>query len=90
MGRECKLPRLPLTSISVSVEILELMQKLKVRNETYDHLLRRTLAEWHDLQEYRLDMDQVSRLKDKQIATLENELKEKRPTFNSITSFIYL
>jgi hypothetical protein len=39
------------------------MQKLKVRNETYDHLLRRTLAEWQDLQEYRLDMDRVIRLK---------------------------
>jgi hypothetical protein len=48
------------------------------------------LAEWQNLQEYRLDMDQVIRLKDKQIATLENELKEKRPTFNSISSFIYL
>ena len=89
MGRKRKLHRLPLASISVSVEILALMQKLKVRNETYDHLLRRTLAEWRALYEYQLDMDQVIRLKDKQIATIENEMKEKRPTFNSISSFIY-
>ncbi|HJS64451.1 MAG TPA: hypothetical protein VJ767_06295 [Nitrososphaeraceae archaeon] len=79
-----------MTSISVSVEILGLMQKLKVRNKIYDHLLCRMLVEWQNLQEYRLDMDQVIRLNDKQIATLENELKEKRPTFNSISSFIYL
>ncbi len=81
MGRRRKFRWVPLTSISVSVEILDLIQILKVRNETYDHLLRVTLAEWQDLQEYRLDMDQVIRLKDTQIATLENELKEKIPNF---------
>lgn len=81
MGRRRKLHRLPLTSISLSGEILELMQKLKVRNDTYDHLLRRTLAEWQDLQEYQLDIDQVIRLKDKQIATLENKWKEKKAYF---------
>ncbi|MGB9167337.1 MAG: hypothetical protein WCB31_00250 [Nitrososphaeraceae archaeon] len=35
------------------------------------------LAEWQDLKDYRLDMDQVVRLKDRQIMRLENELREK-------------
>ena len=48
------------------------------------------LSEWQDLQEYRLDMDHIIKLKDKQIATLENELKEKDWIFKSINLFIYL
>ena len=36
-----------------------------------------TDAEWQDLKEYRLNMDQVIKLKDRQISTLEYELKEK-------------
>jgi hypothetical protein len=36
-----------------------------------------TDAEWQDIKEYRLNMDQVIKLKDRQISTLEYELKEK-------------
>ena len=78
MGRRRKLHRFPLTSIAVSVETLDHIQKLKLRRETYDHLIRRLLAEWQDLKDYRLDMDQVIRLKDKQISTLEAELRERQ------------
>lgn len=36
-----------------------------------------TDAEWQDIKEYRLNMDQVIKLKERQISTLEYELKEK-------------
>ncbi|HEU4481621.1 MAG TPA: hypothetical protein VFR65_01075 [Nitrososphaeraceae archaeon] len=77
MGRRRKPDKVPLTSIAISVDILETISRLKLRRETYDHLIKRLVAEWRDLKEYRLDMDQVLRLKDRQISMLENELKEK-------------
>ena len=43
--------------------------------ENQDSFIRRVFAEWQDLKEYRLDMDQVLRLKDRQIISLENELR---------------
>ena len=77
MGRRRNPNKLPLTSIAISVHVLKTISKLKLRGETYDHLINRLIAEWHDLKEYRLDMNQVMRLKDKQISNLEYELKEK-------------
>ena len=77
MGRRRRPDKVPLTSIAISIEILETISKLKLRRETYDHLIKRLVAEWQDLKEYRLDMDQVIKLKDRQISMLENELKEK-------------
>jgi len=77
MGRRRNPDKVPLTSIAISIEILETISKLKLRRETYDHLIKRLVVEWQDLKEYRLDMDQVLRLKDRQISNLEYELKEK-------------
>jgi len=77
MGRRRNPDKVPLTSIAISIEILEIISKLKLRRETYDHLIKRLVAEWQDLKEYRLDMDQVIKLKDRQILNLEYELKEK-------------
>jgi hypothetical protein len=48
--------------------------QLKYRRETQDDLIKRIIAEWEDLKEYRLDMDLVLRLKDKHILSLENEV----------------
>jgi hypothetical protein len=77
VGRRRNPNKVPLTSIAISADVLETISKLKLRRETYDHLINRLIAEWHDLKEYRLDMDQVIRLKDRQISNLEYELKEK-------------
>ena len=76
MGRRRNPNKVPLTSIAISVNVLETISKLKLRREPYHHLINRLIAEWHDLKEYRLDMDQVIRLKDRQIPNLEYELKE--------------
>ena len=77
MGRRRNPDKVPLTSIAISVDVLETISRLKLRRETYDHLIKRLVAEWHDLKEYSLDMDQVIKLKDRQISNLEYELKEK-------------
>ena len=77
MGRRRRPDKVPLTSIAISVDVLETISKLKLRRETYDHLIKRLVAEWQDLKDYRLDMDQVLKLKDRQISRLEYELKEK-------------
>jgi hypothetical protein len=61
----------------ISIHIAEIITKLKGKRETQDAFIRRVLAEWDDLKDYRLDMHQVVPIKDKQIRTLENELKQK-------------
>jgi len=61
----------------ISIHTAEIITKLKGKRETQDAIIRRVLAEWDDLKDYRLDMDQVVTIKDKQIRTLENELKQK-------------
>lgn len=76
MGRR-RLQKAPITSINIYVADLDTISKLKNRRETQYDFIRRMLAEWQDLKEYRLDMDQVIRLKDRQISNLEYELKEK-------------
>jgi hypothetical protein len=39
-------------------------------------------ADWQDFQDYKLDMDQVLKLKDKKISTLEIEIsKSKQESF---------
>ena len=50
--------------------------QLKYKRETQDDLIKRLVSEWEDLKEYRLDMDVVLRLKDKQIESLQKELQE--------------
>ena len=47
--------------------------KLKYRRETQDDLVKRLIEEWEDLKEYRLDMDVILRLKDKQIESTERD-----------------
>jgi hypothetical protein len=43
---------------------------------------RRLLSDWQDFQDYKLDMDQVLKLKDKKILTLEIEMsKSKQKSF---------
>ncbi|MDX1373433.1 MAG: hypothetical protein R3321_13250 [Nitrososphaeraceae archaeon] len=76
MGRR-RLQKAPITSINIYVTDLDTISKLKNRRETQYGFIRRLLAEWQDLRDYRLDMDQVIRLKDRQISNLEYELKER-------------
>ena len=55
MGRRRNPDKVPLTSIAISVDVLETISRLKLRRETYDHLIKRLVAEWHDLKEYSLE-----------------------------------
>ena len=70
MGRRRKFNKVTLTTINISVESSEKLMQLKYRRETQDDLVKRLIAEWEDLKEYRLDMDVVIRLKDRQIESL--------------------
>ena len=63
--------------MAISLETLETISKLKLRRETQDDFIRRLMTEWQDFHDYTLDMDQVLKLKDRQILMLENELKDK-------------
>jgi Arc/MetJ-type ribon-helix-helix transcriptional regulator len=76
MGRRRKPDKGPTTTMAISVDTLGTISKLK-RRETQDDFIRRLLTEWQDFHDYKLDMDQVLKLKDRQILMLENELKEK-------------
>ena len=67
MGRRRNPDKVPLTSIAISVDVLETISRLKLRRET---TIKRLVAEWHDLKEYSLDMDQVIKLKDRQYQIL--------------------
>jgi hypothetical protein len=84
MGRICKFNKVTLTTIAISVEASDLVSKLKYRRETQDDFIKRLIAEWQDLREYRLDMDMVLRLKDKQILKLENELRNLKTSVLNI------
>lgn len=77
MGRRRRLTPVPMTTVSISMTTLEAINKFKNKRENQTQFLTRVLAEWQDLKDYRLDMDQVIRLKDRQISNLEYELKEK-------------
>ena len=68
--------------MAISVETAEIISKLKLRRETQDDFIKRMFAEWQDLKEYKLDMDQVIKLKDRQISNLENELKNSKTILN--------
>ena len=50
--------------------------KLKYRRETQDDLVNIIISEWEDLKEYRLDMDVVLRLKERQVESLQKELED--------------
>ena len=78
MGRRRKLNKVILTTINISVESADTISKLKNRRETQDDFIRRLLADWQDFQDYKLDMDQVLKLKDKKISTLEIEISKLR------------
>lgn len=82
MGRRRKPNKVTLTTMAISVETAETISKLKLRRETQDDFIKRMFAEWQDLKEYRLDMDQVILLKDRQISNLENELKNNKTILN--------
>jgi hypothetical protein len=82
MGRRRKPNKVTLTTMAISVETAETISKLKLRRETQDDFIKRMFAEWQDLKEYRLDMDQVILLKDRQISNLENELKNSKTILN--------
>jgi molybdenum cofactor biosynthesis enzyme MoaA len=85
MGRRRKINKVTLTTINISVESSDKLMKLKYKRETQDDLVKRLIAEWEDLKEYRLDMDVVLRLKDKQIQNLENELKDLKQATSVLT-----
>ncbi|MGH9981936.1 MAG: hypothetical protein ACRD6U_10335 [Nitrososphaeraceae archaeon] len=78
MGRRRRLDRLPITTINVYTESLDTISKLKNREESQYDFIRRVLLDWQDFQDYKLDMNQVLKLKDRQILMLENELKDKQ------------
>jgi hypothetical protein len=82
MGRRRKPNKVTLTTMAISVETAETISKLKLRRETQDDFIKRMFAEWQDLKEYKLDMDQVIKLKDRQISNLENELKNSKTILN--------
>jgi hypothetical protein len=82
MGRRRKPNKVTLTTMAISVETAETISKLKLRRETQDDFIKRMFAEWQDLKEYKLDMDQVIKLKDRQISNLTNELKNHKPILN--------
>lgn len=77
MGRRRKPEKGPTTTMAISMDTLGTISKLKLRRETQDDFIRRLLTEWQDFHDYKLDMDQVLKLKDRQILILENELKDK-------------
>jgi hypothetical protein len=85
MGRRCKLNKVTLTTFNISIEAADMLMQLKYRRETQDDLVKRLVGEWKDLKEYRLDMDQVLRLKDRQILSLENELRNIKTTISLTT-----
>jgi hypothetical protein len=82
LGRRRKLNKVTLTTFNISIEAADLLMQLKYRRETQDDLIKRLVAEWQDLKEYRLDMDQVLRLKDRQITSLEAELRNLKTTIS--------
>ena len=83
-GRRRKLNKVTLTTINISVESADKLMQLKYRRETQDDLIKRIIAEWEDLKEYRLDMDLVLRLKDKHILSLENEVRNLKTSVLTI------
>jgi hypothetical protein len=60
--------------MAVSVETADIIFKHKKKGETQDAFIKRMFEEWRDLKEYRLDMDVVLKLKERQISNLETEL----------------
>jgi hypothetical protein len=72
MGRR-RLQKDPVTTITISVNTAAIISRLKGRRERQDSFILRLLTEWQDLKDYRLDMDQVIRLKDRQIEALREE-----------------
>jgi hypothetical protein len=83
MGRRKKPDKGPTTTIAISVDTLGTISKLKLRRETQNDFISRLLTEWQDFHDYKLDMDQVLKLKEKKISMLESELKEKLHLQNS-------
>jgi hypothetical protein len=82
MGRRRKANKVTLTTINISLESADTISRLKNRRETQDDFIRRLWADWQDFQDYKLDMDQVLKLKDKKISTLEIEIsKSKQESF---------
>lgn len=90
MGRRRKPNKVTLTTMAISVETAETISKLKLRRETQDDFIKRMFAEWQDLKEYKLDMDQVILLKDRQISNLENELKNSKTNFKYLKFTLFL
>ena len=74
MGRRRRHTPVTMTTIVLLLNFGNNIQT-KYRRENQDSFIRRVFAEWQDLKEYRLDMDQVLRLKDRHIIGLENELR---------------
>ena len=88
LGRKRKANKVTLTTINISVESADTISRLKNRRETQDDFIRSLLADWQDFQDYKLDMDQVLRLKDKKISTLELEIEQQESKSKSFVSTI--
>jgi hypothetical protein len=76
MGRRRRLVPVTMTTISITLETLEIISRFKSKRENQDDFIKRIFTEWQDLKEYTLDMDQVLRLKDKQIQSLQKEIHD--------------
>ena len=72
MGRIGKPEKGPTTTMAISVGTLVTISKLKLRREKQDYFIRRLLTEWQNFNDYKLDMNQVLKLKDRQISMSEN------------------
>lgn len=86
MGRRRKANKVTLTTINISIESADTISRLKSRRETQDDFIRRLLADSQDFQDYKLDMDQILKLKDKKISTLEIEISESKQQKSFVTT----
>lgn len=96
MGRRRKPNKVPLTSIAISIDTLEMMSKLKIRRETNDELVKRIVSNWLDLRDDKVNLehliswkDRIIVDKDKKIADLEMLLKkqQKKKYLNPVNFF---
>ncbi|MGE0242620.1 MAG: hypothetical protein AB7P56_01695 [Nitrososphaeraceae archaeon] len=59
MSRRRKFNKVSLITTNIFLESADMLMKLKYRRPAQDDLVKRSIAEWEDLKEYRLNMDVV-------------------------------
>jgi hypothetical protein len=78
MGRRRKFHRITLTSLAISEETLDTINRLKPRKETQDDFVRRVLVEWQSSKEVIKDLELAENYKDRRIEQYESELEKLR------------